>query len=442
MQPHRGTLAWLGIVLALLLAGPSRAADLPPGATLDSSGWQQAEGLLPPEILRHYERGEYQSPIAQWPAEQYNWPPDFRAATEANEGKFEIGADGSLIGTESGTLPEYVLGHPFPRIDPSDPQAASKIIWNYFYRLYYFGNASFESQFNWIARDGLERRSDVVSSFAYFDGVPVDERKANPQNFLSQQRIVVTFPTDLNGTASLGWRYRDPGKRDSSWAYVPALRRVRAVSPSNRSDGFMGSDYSQDDGPFFDGKPEEFDWRLVGETDQYRFAESLNLTNQGEASWQGDKGWNLVWPDIAAVGYMDPSWKGVPWAPRGLTVLTKRRFWVVEAVPRDKYYLYGKIQLFIDKITYHGAWNRKFDWKGELVTSMQSMATNPLPATRPDGKVDYLTGANSAYQCAENVKLDRATVAGIKSSPKAGFYLRGTYPPDYFSTEAMARAGK
>ena len=33
---------------------------------------------------------------------------------------------------------------------------------------------------------------------------------------------------------------------------VPALRRVRAVSPANRSDGYLGSDISGDDGFFFD----------------------------------------------------------------------------------------------------------------------------------------------------------------------------------------------
>ncbi len=48
-------------------------------------------------------------------------------------------------------------------------------------------------------------------------------------------------------------------------AFVPALRRVRQVSPANRSDGFLGSDMSQDDGPFFDGKPEDFEWKLVGD---------------------------------------------------------------------------------------------------------------------------------------------------------------------------------
>ena len=71
----------------------------------------------------------------------------------------------------------------------------------------------------------------------------------------------------MNGTAALTWRYRDASKRDSAWTYVPALRRVRAVTPSNRSDGFLGSDMSQDDGPFFDGKPEDFTWKLKEKKD-------------------------------------------------------------------------------------------------------------------------------------------------------------------------------
>ena len=49
--------------------------------------------------------------------------------------------------------------------------------------------------------------------------------------------------------------------------------RVRAVSPANRSDGFLGSDMSQDDGPFFDGKPEDFEWKLVGKRDGLRIVD-------------------------------------------------------------------------------------------------------------------------------------------------------------------------
>ena len=51
-------------------------------------------------------------------------------------------------------------------------------------------------------------------------------------------------------------------------------------------------------------------------------------------------------------------------------------------------------------------------------------------------------GSNMAYQCAENLKLNRATVAGIKSSPKAGFYGRIKFLPAIFDIDALARSGK
>ena len=101
---------------------------------------------------------------------------------------------------------------------------------------------------------------------------------------------------------------------------------------------------------------------------------------------------------------MDPQWRGVAWAPTRPPALVKRRFWVIEGVPKDRYYLYGKIELYIDKVTYQGAWNRKFDWKGDLLGIMQAMAWNPITFTRPSGKVDYNQGSNMAFQCVENLK--------------------------------------
>src|SRR5262249_430371 len=74
-------------------------------------------------------------------------------------------------------------------------------------------------------------------------------------------------------------------KRDSNWVYVPALRRVRAVSPANRSDGFLGSDMSQDDGPFFDGKPADFTWKLIGQKDMLRIVDPLSLQGKTVSVW-------------------------------------------------------------------------------------------------------------------------------------------------------------
>ena len=440
-MPKFATLMALGIFA--LVTRPAFAADeLKPGDTLDKSSWQRADGLLPPEILEHYKKNEYVNRIADWPASKYTWPPDYKAATQANEGKFKIGEKGEILEKESGKQPAYILGQPFPTIDDKAPDAAIKIVWNYFYQSWYFGNIHAESQVNWIGPTALERRSDNDVRFLYYDGVPEDERPPNPHNFLTQSLVLVKGPADLNGTAALTWRYRDPGKRDSTWTYVPALRRVRAVSPANRSDGFLGSDMSQDDGPFFDGKPEDFDWKLKGQVDQLRLAEDLNLKGESKSHWVDNVGWDADWPDTKFIGYMDPAWKGVAWAPTGPAVLAKRHFWVVEGTPHDKYYLYGKLEMYIDTITFQGAWDRKFDWKGELLGIMQVLSWNPIPFTRPTGKVDYNQGSNMAYQCVENMKLGRATVAGIKSGLKAGFYGRVKFDPAVFDVDALSRMGK
>ena len=54
------------LVAALLIAAtvPAGAGGLEAGDVLDAGSWQQAEGLLPLEILKHYREGEYRNPIA------------------------------------------------------------------------------------------------------------------------------------------------------------------------------------------------------------------------------------------------------------------------------------------------------------------------------------------------------------------------------------------
>ena len=38
---------------------------------------------------------------------------------------------------------------------------------------------------------------------------------------------------------------------------------------------------------------------------------------------------------------------------------------MLEGVPHDRYYLYGKLELWIDAESWIGSFNRKFSWKGE-----------------------------------------------------------------------------
>lgn len=431
------------LILAAIAATTPRiaGADPVPGTELGPDTWRQAQGLLPPEVLRHYESGAYRNPILEWPADRFNWAPDFVAGSKAAAGRYDLDDAGAIVETATGSLPAFLIGFPFPTIDPGDPKAGAKIVWNHLYRTYYYGNLRAESQVNMMSATKLARRLDVDVSFMYYDGVPADERVPNPQNFLYQNLVVVRTPADVHGTAALTWRYRDPSKRDSAWTYVPALRRVRAVSPANRSDGFLGSDQSQDDGPFFDGKPEDFTWKLVGEVDHLRIVDPLNLEGKSESVWHEDGFWRANWPDMPFLGYMDPAWKGLAWAPIAAG-LAKRRFYVVEGVPKDRYYLFGKIELYVDTVTFQGAWSRKYDWKGELLQCFQVMGWDNHVFTRPDGRKDWGQGSNQAYQTVENVKLDRATVAGIKSSPTSGFDGRIKFRADHFAYDALARWGK
>jgi hypothetical protein len=431
----------VGVLLVATSTPPRAADDLKPGTTLDSSTAAAAKDLLPPEILKHYEKNEYVNQIVDWPESKFNWPEDFQAASKKNEGKYALAKDGSIIEKESGKQPPYILGFPFPTVDASDPDAATKAIWNFFYRTWYFGSLLAESQLNMISTSALERRLDVVVYFKYFDGVPEGEKQVNRGNFLVKFLNLVVSPADVNGTANITWRYRDPGKRDSSWAYVPALRRVRQVSPANRSDGFLGSDSSQDDGAFFDGKVEDFTWKFVRTTDQLRIVDPLNMEGKSSSVWQKDGGWDTSWPDKPFLGYQQPGWKGLAWAPTA-PALAKRRFYVVEAVPKDRYYLYGKLEMYLDALTFQGAWDRKFDWRGELLNVYQVLGYNPQKVTRPDGTADYVQGSNMAYQASEAVKMNRATVAGIKTSPTSRFQQRAPMDDSVFDLDALAKKGK
>jgi len=425
-----------------MLAKQAREAGLKGGDVLGKDNWELAKDLLPPEILRHYKDGEYVNRIIDWPLGIYKWDPEFKAASEANSGRYDVNALGTVVDKASGKQPPLIYGLPFPTIDPQDPNAGIKVLWNFNYHYYNEGNSHNVTLLDWVSPTRVDREATEDVHFLYYDGQGSRYRLPNPNNFSGQFIAVATSPVDLHGTAALTWRYRDSDKRDSNWVYVPALRRVRAVSPSNRSDGFLGSDMSQDDGPFFDGKPEDFTWKLVGESEILRLVDPLSFQGEGHQVWLPGGGWRSVWPEKPVVGFEDRNWKGVAWAPLQ-AALARRAVWIIEGVPKDKYYLFGKIQLYIDKETYFGAWNRKYAWTGELLNTLQVTAYQRQELKRPDGASEWLGASNFAFQCAENIKMNRATLGGLLPRGKdVANDRRIPYQPSFFDASTLQRFGK
>lgn len=446
-ESPRGIFAALAMVCAVwflpTLLSAAETNGITPGMVLSKENWQLAEGLLPPEILRHYREGNYENKIIEWPKGIYRWDPQFLAATEANRGRYTLSPEGTILESGSGVQPPFIYGLPFPDIDPkNDPQAAVKILWNFFYQYWNEGSSHNLILLVWVRPSGVDREAIQDVYFQYYDGQDPDYRLPNPNNFSMQFVSVATSPADLHGTASLTWRYRDPKKRDSNWAFVPALRRVRAVSPANRSDGFLGSDMSQDDGPFFDGKPEDFTWSFVGRSQTLRIVDPESFERMPERYWLPEGGWRTVWTNLNVVGFQTPGWKGYAWAPVR-AALAKRDVWIIQGIPKDRYYLYGRIELYIDEETYQGAWNRKFGWNGEHVNTLQVVAYQRDKNRRPDGKIEYQWSSHFSFQCAENTKLNRATLGGLMPPGKDVANDRKVrFPANFFDSATLNRFGK
>lgn len=59
--------------------------------------------------------------------------------------------------------------------------------------------------------------------------------------------IFYTEPTHVRGTGFLTFDYPDVEKDDDQWLYLPALRKVRRISASDRGDYFLGTDFTYEE---------------------------------------------------------------------------------------------------------------------------------------------------------------------------------------------------
>lgn len=426
-------------------AGTEIAPGLAVGDVLERSNAARAVGLLPPEILRHYENGDYRNAIASWPDGIMRRSATFDAASATNVGRYALDPDtGTIVEAATGKPAGDIYGLPFAKIAPGDPDGGLKALWNQFHSYWNGGSHRVNFTIVWVRPQGLDRQATMESFFQFYENQEPPYRIPNPHQFASQSRTAVHTPADLQGTLSLSYRYLDPERPDSLWTYVPALRRVRVVSASNRSDGMLGTDLSLDDAHFFDAKPEDFTWRTIGLRDGLRLANPRSIRGElPNPHWTGN-GWSPIVDGAPAVaGFQLPGWQGNGWAPV-TAVLVKRRFWVVEGVPRDPDYLYGRIELWIDAESWLGAWNRKFSWKDEIAATFQLLGGVTSPAAGPPGvEPEWVSNEPTPWACMEAVPLGRATLAGLYTDAGALREFRTRLAVgELFSLQALTRLGR
>jgi hypothetical protein len=101
-----------------------------------------------------------------------------------------------------------------------------------------------------VGADGQTREREIAMATKLFDGGKTEKRI---YKFLS--------PSEIKGTGVLVFDYEV--EADDVWVYLPALRKTRRIVSSQRSQSFMGSEFSYSDlnVPALD----DYDYKLVKE---------------------------------------------------------------------------------------------------------------------------------------------------------------------------------
>ena len=169
-----GTAVLLLSLWLLAIPEPRVAADVTSGDVIDRTNWEKAEGLVPDNVLNWLKRGDFTMQVVELNYDLQDYlPPIVRKSMKANLGKYDVDENGLMVDLQTGRLPEFIEGIPFPDIDPKAPKAGEKLMYNKFYHVYSQGNMDGPFGTRWVGRQsGLER--EVIGNFKQFilDGYP------------------------------------------------------------------------------------------------------------------------------------------------------------------------------------------------------------------------------------------------------------------------------
>jgi hypothetical protein len=429
-------------------------AELKPGDKLDKSNCQEAKGLLPEHVMEKFCAGQYAAEIIEVKDEAFQYSAKFKSGTEANAGKYFVTDDGYMYETATKTWPHYWYGFPFPDLAENDPTAGYKVMYNHQMARYQMDDVYWFLALKWATPTGFDRSVEFGAYGTLYIGRhsgPIE----NPDDVYLKDIIFGVAPYDVVGVSTLEWWPTNPEQWQSIWSFVPTIRRVRRVTASNTSEGLFGSIIARDDPRGWAGKIQYMHWKLIGVQDMLvpiapsgmekaivggdpapkKLPGDLNLIkNRGQIP-PGQVG-RITWSEAerVTVGYEEPSWQGVAWAPTKLK-LAKRRCWIIEATPKDPYYAYGRRIIYVDKNAYWGYWATLYDRAGEYWKTLMwfdKMAYTP-------GR--DMTTCHPFWGMSEDARQNRASFFDVQSKGYYTEYELG-FPDSTYITTNLSAMGK
>jgi hypothetical protein len=256
------------LIACLTMTAYSFAQEIPkPGTVIDKNNYKTYAHLFPPEILPAFEDGfgGLTKPVSITVDEPkqtgVRFPKAFLALSAANKDKYSLDANGNIVGGWQRQ------GLPFPDLQRGDKDFVTKLMWNFAAR--YVADDLILQTYSYMQRRGEPvRRNKVENDWLYFTGRAVVSPTPNyktSNNVSNTAGIFYKEPEAMKNMQTTALRFMDINKADEVYIYLPNLRRVLRGDSGQRSVPLQGNLAALDDLNLFDGKTNEFTYKLIGE---------------------------------------------------------------------------------------------------------------------------------------------------------------------------------
>jgi hypothetical protein len=399
------------VVTCASLAGPA-SAQVSPGDQISSANAAKIKDLVSPGVYQLVTTGVVSLKVV--PTQSIDWPPPYRDATEKYSAQVSLSPDHK-------SLVNYTAGLPFPKIDPNDPNAAIKAIWNSQFRPGLTDDYDVRFTDCNISKGGETLESIQFGHYAGYSLVGRIEVQPTPTDpdFKDSNRYwifglyPILQPAELRGGSITRTRFADPAKPDESWVWNPGSRRLRQVGEEMLRDT-SGLGWAPDRYMGFNSKVEEFDYKLLG---QKKMLGCFHAVHSPASACAGND------PGCAE------SWE-------------MRNLYAVEATPKASG---SRTIVYLDSETWFSPYLDTYQPSGALEEEdvyllSAGNRSNPQAnvAVYPFIRQFAVTGIS--FDTREGV-LTKCNLPGADTQDTEGWYINmGTVDKEFFTTKALERA--
>ena len=383
----------------------SAPAELPaPGTVIGQDGKEALRPLMPPGYFEGVNAPDTQITIEA--TGDYQPPQVYKDATAANAGKTTLKPDGGVD--------NYTAGVPFDpeRFDDVSPaEAGMMLAWDHVYRWQYYGyrlktldmvyvKPTDDGKPGGTRAGGMEGGGTAERSLVqdyhrvylnHLAMLPQQNYKVNgldSDTRYFKDLIAFVEPFDVAGTTFVVERALEANEEDQVNSYLPSQRRVRRLSAKERSDNFMGSNYTLDDFEGFSGRVMDYEWTYLGQKTVLHVSNSRETTLRfgGPNSNVAIDQWQLR---PCFVVELKPRWEGHPMSAKFL-LIDQQTFTPTMALMLDRKNDLWRVLLthyqrpVVDNSTPERALETSVSkWRGSIAYDVKANTTTIARATSP-----------------------------------------------------------